>query len=109
QAYAATAIAAQSDGKILIGAYGLKAPGSGVIRLLPSGALDPSFGDGGIAFVTSGLGNPTVVALQPNDGRIVVAASFRSGTTTNEWSAVRFNTNGSVDQTFSRPSTGGDA
>jgi len=94
----------QRDGRILIGGFFFDVNGFDaeyVMRLLPDGAVDPSFNIGSIgAFIES------VVAL--NDGKVLVGGWFTSvnGTTRNR--VVRLNADGSVDATFN-PGTGPDS
>lgn len=54
----------------------------GLARLTPSGALDPSFGNGGTVAVTSpaGIGGFTGVAIQPSDGKIVTVGFANTST-----------------------------
>jgi uncharacterized delta-60 repeat protein len=62
---AASALALQSDGKILLAGSGAMA------RYLSNGSLDSSFGSGGIA--ATPISGPTAIAEQP-DGKILLAA-----------------------------------
>jgi uncharacterized delta-60 repeat protein len=62
---AASALALQSDGKILLAGPGAMA------RYLTNGSLDSSFGSGGIA--ATPVSGPTAIAEQP-DGKILLAA-----------------------------------
>lgn len=96
-----SAIAIQSDGKIVLG--GTIPNGDGqvgaLLRLNTNGTLDSSFGTGGI--VTSNFGITdgaavTAVAIQPN-GQILVAAV---GDFLVDGSVGRFNPDGSVDTSF---------
>jgi uncharacterized delta-60 repeat protein len=91
----ASAMAVQPDGKIVLA--GNTTSGSNtqiaVVRLLPNGQLDTSFGQNGIAIPNlSALGKPTAVAvsLEPN-GDIVVGGFVRpAGTGThNEFLVAR--------------------
>src|SRR5579862_2090367 len=81
----------QADGKIVVqGSFG-------VARVLPSGAVDTTFGVGGFA-QAPGSDNFGAVALQ-SDGKILVAGV--GNTLTNVGFAVtRLNANGSLDTTF---------
>jgi uncharacterized delta-60 repeat protein len=95
-------ITVQSDGKILIGGYGL-VNGSNefmLVRYQASGALDSTFGDGGKLITSLGSGNDyaTHVTLQP-DGKIVVAGTSHNGSN-NDFAIVRYNADGSLDTTF---------
>ena len=85
---AATSVALQPDGKILAAGTSTSRTGGStpvLVRYLPDGSLDQSFGSGGIV-----TGAGAVVALQP-DGRIVTAHSSE---------IVRLEPNGSPDATF---------
>ena len=86
--------ALQSNGDILLVAY--MYTGIGVVRYLPSGALDKTFGTNGLSLTTFGnyTAQPAGIALQSN-GQIVVAASGADG-----FAVERLNTNGSLDTTF---------
>lgn len=97
----------QSNGDILVSLGTSSAFSFEVARFLPNGSLDPSFGAGGVAHATPGSFDgqaPTVqtdaVALQ-SDGRIVVAGGeTNSSFTGSEFGVARFNSNGTVDQSF---------
>jgi uncharacterized delta-60 repeat protein len=92
--------AAQPNGDILVA---VSAGGNfALARYTSSGALDTTFGTGGV--VTTGFtGNdiPTVLLLQPN-GQIVLGGVDASGrkTVPEQTALVRFNSNGSLDTTF---------
>ncbi|ALO13293.1 putative calcium-binding protein [Streptomyces venezuelae] len=68
-------IARQADGKLVVA--GLSEGGFALARYLPGGGLDPDFGTGGL--VTSDFGggahSANAVAIQPADGKIVVAGT----------------------------------
>jgi len=92
---AATCVALQPDGKIIV--VGYHEPGFGVFRYNPDGSLDNSFGVGG--FVVTTLGSyPSVneVLVQP-DGRIVAVGSSQSPLST---FIVRYTSDGSLDNAF---------
>lgn len=76
----ATAIALQSDGKILIGGSAQE-PGVtdnfGTARLLPNGSFDPSFGAAGIAITEFGGISHQVTSLGIQPGNRIVAAGYR--------------------------------
>ncbi len=99
----AYAIAIQSDGKILVGG---QAGSTGnlnfaVIRLSTSGALDDSYGAGGI--MTANFNNQDdivrAMALDSN-GKLVVTGPSTSLTGNMRFAVVRFNTDGSLDTSF---------
>jgi uncharacterized delta-60 repeat protein len=101
---APTAIARDVDGRIVVGGF-LAHDGLGgdlvALRYLPSGALDPTFGAGGVARVH--LSQPmqvTAMALQP-DGKIVLAGSQTTSGSSQTASAVaRLDANGALDTGF---------
>jgi uncharacterized delta-60 repeat protein len=92
RARAATAVAVQDDGKILVGAASREEEAV-VVRLLPSGAFDGSFGVGGMIRLRpnggSGYGGDIVVL--PDDRILVLAGSY----------TLRLLPDGSLDPTFS--------
>lgn len=86
----ARAIVVQEDGKILVA--GNDGETWGLMRFLPSGALDPEFGTAGL--VVGQEGTVKSLALQ-SDGRILAV-----GTRNDQLAVVRFNASGGVDQAF---------
>jgi len=90
----ATAVALQSDGKIVVG--GLSSLQFGLIRLTTTGVLDTSFDTDGVVTTDFGAGSETIngLAIQA-DGRIVAG-----GTANLDFALARYNTNGSLDTTF---------
>jgi uncharacterized delta-60 repeat protein len=92
-----SALAVQSDGKIIIGGFFLNYNGvsaSKIIRLNSDGLRDTSFNIG------SGFDNTVqAITIQP-DGKILIGGLFTSynGTTANR--IIRLNTDGSIDGTF---------
>jgi len=112
----ANALAVQPDGKIVLvgdvevdfGTSSLVSPGRrrfGLARFLPTGAIDPTFGENGsVLGAISGSGSnwANAVAIQP-DGRIVLAgqACMCSGGAANfAFALVRYLPTGAVDTTF---------
>jgi len=85
-------IAVQPDGKIVAAASG------SLVRYLPDGSPDSSFGEGG--YVATEISAEAVV-LQP-DGKIVVAGESRpvSSTIDSEFAVARYNPDGSLDTSF---------
>lgn len=99
---AARSVAVQPDGKIVVAGQG-DYDGSTdflVVRLTTSGSLDPGFSGNGFAsaWVSPVVNQAEKVLLQP-DGKIVVAGS---SLVQGDWdfSAARFNANGTLDPTF---------
>jgi len=92
-------VTVQPDGKILVA--GMVGTSGAVIRLTPSGALDTSFGSGGVVTVAAGV---FAVAVQ----------TLISGTTTEQrivgagdgLSVFRLTLNGALDTTFGPSHTG---
>ena len=84
----ATALARQSDGKLLLGGWSYRANSSAAdfvaLRLLPGGALDPMFGEGGIAIrpVAPGTRNDSArgMVLQ-SDERVPTVRAILGGET----------------------------
>jgi uncharacterized delta-60 repeat protein len=74
----------------------------GLVRYLPNGTLDPAFGTGGFAQAPPQSLDyfPPGLAVQP-DGKYLLAGGTTSPNgTSSAFGVVRFNVNGSVDQTF---------
>jgi uncharacterized delta-60 repeat protein len=97
----------QPDGKILVSGEFSQLNGTTVgnlIRLNSDGSLDNSFTIGQGMF--SGL-NGTVhhLTLQP-DGKIIAHGGFNNLNGETQWSPVRFNTDGSKDNSFVTPGSG---
>lgn len=86
------AVTTQPDGDVVLtGNAIIGSQVAATVRLLPSGALDQSFGTGGVNTVPGGGVN--AIALDAN-GKIVLAGPGPS--------AVRINPNGSLDTTFGK-------
>lgn len=98
----ATAIARQTDGKLVMAGHFFNGTSfvSVVLRFSESGALDISFGVAGRALQTIGpVGNVEDVVIQP-DGRILIAGSFRTSGTITFVGLRRYLSTGVVDSTF---------
>ncbi len=93
-------MALQNDGKIIFSGY--SKTDFVLVRYLSNGTLDPSFGSGGIVRTALHCVNPiaSAVALQ-SDGKIVVAGSSNNGQT-NDFAVIRYNINGSLDNSFGK-------
>ncbi len=95
-------IALQPDGKILLAGEGYANDKRNVcvVRYNSNGGLDASFGTGGIALFAIGTGDDRTesISLQ-SDGKILTCGYFDDGVDDQTYVA-RFNTDGSVDNTF---------
>ncbi|MFI0926819.1 calcium-binding protein [Streptomyces sp. NPDC021012] len=97
-------IARQADGKLVV--VGTSEAGFALARYTTSGALDPAFGSGGTTTSDFGGGSHTAnaVAIQPSDGKIVVAGTTEvvadPGGGCCFFSVARYNTDGSLDTGF---------
>jgi uncharacterized delta-60 repeat protein len=100
----AWAVALQPDGKIVVTGnigFGGSSFDFAVARLNPNGSPDPTFsGDGKVTTDFSGFADsPQAVVIQ-GDGKIVVGGRTDIGFTGN-FGLARYNTDGSLDTTFS--------
>jgi uncharacterized delta-60 repeat protein len=105
----ATGVALQSTGAIVVaGSVAAPFPGDGaaaVLRFTPSGALDTTFGAGGVAVTgAAGFYQATSVLVQPND-QILIGGSA-TGASDVELAVARFTAGGSLDTTFGGSGTG---
>jgi uncharacterized delta-60 repeat protein len=113
----AFALAIQPDGRIVAaGTAGRDTAGSfhqrsfGLARLQPDGALDPTFGVGGLVTTTFTFENSEVLGLAlTGDGRIVAAGSKGSGPprwgSGRDFALARYLPNGSLDPAFGADGT----
>ncbi|HVQ39504.1 MAG TPA: Calx-beta domain-containing protein [Pyrinomonadaceae bacterium] len=94
----ATAVAVQSDGKILVA--GRAGSDFALARLNSDGTMDASFGTGGRVYTDFFLGfdSAETMLIQP-DGKIVVAGSTVFDTY-KDFALVRYNPDGSLDTGF---------
>ena len=101
-----SAVAVQSDGKIVVAGTGGFAGASSlqVLRLNRDGSPDTGFsGDGRASASPYATNNAAGLAIQP-DGKIVVAGSF-GGMSSSRFGVVRFNADGSADRSFGAAAT----
>jgi uncharacterized delta-60 repeat protein len=97
------ALALQANGDIVAAGWANTSTGKlmDVARYTPSGALDTTFGNGGIVFVNSFTGIAAAVAVQPTDGKIVLAGRKYASTAPYDIEAlIRLNPSGALDTTF---------
>lgn len=97
-----TTLAMQSDGKILgageIGDFGSDSNRAVFIRLNSDGSLDQTFGNGGKIISNSQIHVPKLI-VQP-DGKFITAATTTILGDTWDFAVVRYNSDGTLDQTF---------
>lgn len=93
-------ITLQSDGKIVVaGGFSTKI---GVARLLPNGALDPTFGTAGKVIANIDNNTPATAVVIDGNGKIVVASQTKATGSNDDRTVVfRFLTNGTLDPAFS--------
>jgi uncharacterized delta-60 repeat protein len=97
----ATSVLVESTGKLLLAGNRQRFFFS-ALRTTDSGALDPSFGSGGMQAVSlGGLQNVPFVAMakQP-DGKIILAGSRSSGPGNDDFAIARLTASGELDDTF---------
>ncbi|MBK7346136.1 MAG: hypothetical protein IPI98_04300 [Chitinophagaceae bacterium] len=97
-------MAVQSDGKIVLAGYHFNGSTNSIAltRFNIDGSLDNTFdGDGNLSTLIGTASEGNAVAIQP-DGKIVFAGSSydNSGSGDDLFLLVRYNTNGSLDNTF---------
>ena len=98
--YRLMGIALQSDGKAVVAGEDNGGETFAVARYTTTGTLDPTFGSGGQT--TAGppkFSGAEAVAIQP-DGKILAAGSSGDAYT-NDYTVVRYNTDGTLDTFFS--------
>ena len=97
-----SAIAVQPDGKLLAAGTLNEEPGEVlVVRFQTDGTLDPTFGDGGLAYTYAGgvAAGANAVAVQ-SDGRIIVGGWFSPTSGDADWLLLRYLPDGSLDPDF---------
>lgn len=93
----------QSNGDIVVAATIGDAPTSAaLVRYLPNGALDTSFGSGGVVMemFQNQVNSTGGVAVQPNGKIILQAVAANTSGSIVESLLVRFNSNGTLDNSF---------
>jgi uncharacterized delta-60 repeat protein len=89
----------EPDGKIL--AAGLAGDQFAVVRYLPTGTPDPTFGHGGVVVTTDGFaGAVETVRLQPDGKLLAVGTSEPNQDSVRGVAVSRFDLDGSLDESF---------
>jgi uncharacterized delta-60 repeat protein len=100
----AASLALQSDGRIVVvgSTYDGSQTDIAVARLAGDGTLDTTFGAGtGKKIIPFGINSAAAdVAIQPDNGRIVIAASVDDGGSDSDFAVVRLLSDGSPDASF---------
>ncbi|MFO1500633.1 MAG: Calx-beta domain-containing protein [Verrucomicrobiota bacterium] len=106
------AVAAQADGRIVMGGYFTSVNGSnrlGLARLDRNGALDATFSPKAQLQSPNWLGDYVSSIIVQPDNRLLIGGSFRTA----EWGArnglVRLQADGSLDESFTPDLYGGDS
>jgi uncharacterized delta-60 repeat protein len=98
----AQAVAVYPDGRVLAAGYAFNGINNdlAVVRYMPNGSLDPTFGQVGMIMVPIGTSEDEAFScfIQP-DGKIVVAGQTYDGIKTS-FAAIRLNPDGTLDQSF---------
>ena len=101
----ANAVAMQSDGRFVVAGFGYNGGWSAmhgvVVRYNSDGTIDPTFGDGGVAWHFADPGtifSVDAIAIQP-DGKILVGG-YRNDSYTTQMFVARLTSNGTLDPTF---------
>ena len=99
----ALAIAIQADGKIVAAGMSSIVNNQNVITLTrynTNGSLDNSFGNAGIVTTSIGTNSGAFAIAIQADGKIVAAGGSQVDFDTEVFTLTRFNTNGTLDNTF---------
>jgi len=97
----ASALVVQPDGKLVAAGHAYNANNNtfALVRYNPDGSLDPSFGTGGKATTTVGIGSAAnAVVLQADGGLVAAGLSFTGGRT--QFAVVRYLATGGLDASF---------
>jgi uncharacterized delta-60 repeat protein len=98
----AWSMAVQSDWSIVVGGFMYNGSDSdfALIRYMPNGDLDNTFGNNGVVTSNLGSGSDVIysIAIQP-DGKILAGGITWNGSDY-DFAVARYNTNGSLDNSF---------
>ena len=99
---AVTAMARQSDGKIIVGGLFIRSNGHithNIARFTSDGTYDESFSVGGGPVLSPGYTPISAISVQP-DGKILVGGMFEVFNGSDYFGLVRLNSDGSIDPDF---------
>jgi uncharacterized delta-60 repeat protein len=104
------AIAVQSNGRIVVAVVANNPKVFKIVRYMPDGTLDPSFGTGGIVSrpITGTDGCQSYAVGIQSTGKIIVGGfNWGPASSNNDFALARFDTDGSLDLSFGSASTPG--
>ena len=97
----ARSILVQSDGRLVVAGYSGNQTDFSVARFLADGTLDASFGDGGKRVLPVGPNSDEAyTVLQQPNGQLLVGGFSYLGGSDSDFSVVRLNVDGSLDEGF---------
>ncbi|MBS1794687.1 MAG: VCBS repeat-containing protein [Acidobacteria bacterium] len=106
--YFLNCFATQADGSVWLGDYLFNVPPqllNTFIRLLPTGAPDPTFNPGGTGFQNILPGSISAIAVQP-DNKIIIGGLFNEVDGTPRFRLARINPDSTIDPTFNISTSG---
>lgn len=100
-------VAIQSDGKILVAGYSYSGnyPDFAIVRYNSDGSMDNTFDSDGIVTTSVGSSNFGHSVIIQSDGKIVLAGDTYIGGSSYEFALLRYNTDGTLDNTFGSDGT----
>jgi uncharacterized delta-60 repeat protein len=101
----ANAVVVQPDGRIVVAgtAFSHGNPDEFLVaRYAPTGALDTTFGTGGVLATAVGAGasSASALALEPDGHLLVVGTAYSNGATDDDFALVRYSSSGQLDPGF---------
>ncbi len=99
---ASKAVALQADGKIVVAGWSYNSgiyDEIAVVRYNSNGTIDNTFGTAGIAIGNPGIYSDAYAIKVQSDGKILIAGVTENGAD-NDFILIRFNTDGTPDNTF---------
>ena len=100
----ARAVLVQTDNKIVVAGYGDANIDFAISRYNADGSLDTSFAGTGMLTTDFGATDQGNAIAQQADGKILLAGSTSNGSSSN-FALVRYNSNGTLDQSFNHSGT----